>query len=93
MAEISEQTKGNVNIENPLTRIAVAAFISVFTTFAILWVMQILIATGKGQFLQSTKEDLLILFVLKKMKILIQKTLSQKNHQNPKSHHQIHPRN
>ena len=48
MAEISEQIKDNVNIEDPLTRIAVAAFISVFTTFAILWVMQILIATGKG---------------------------------------------
>ena len=48
MAEISEQTKGNISIEDPLTRIAVAALISVFTTFAILWVMQILIATGKG---------------------------------------------
>ena len=48
MAEISEQIKDNVNIEDPLTRIAVAAFISIFTTFAILWVMQILIATGKG---------------------------------------------
>ena len=48
MAEISEQTKGIISIEDPLTRIAVAALISVFTTFAILWVMQILIATGKG---------------------------------------------
>ena len=65
MAEISEQIKDNVNIEDPLTRIAVAAFISVFTTFAILWVMQILIATGKGRSLQSTKEDL-ILFMFKK---------------------------
>ena len=48
MAETSGQIKDNVNIEDPLTRITIAALISVFTTFAILWVMQILIATGKG---------------------------------------------
>ena len=50
MAEISEQIKDNINIEDPLTRIAVAAFISIFTTFAILWVMQILIAEVLHQF-------------------------------------------
>ena len=45
---MSEDVKSNLDIENPLTRIILAAVISVFTTFAILWVMQILIATGKG---------------------------------------------
>jgi len=48
MVEMSEDVKSNLDIENPLTRIILAAVISVFTTFAILWVMQILIATGKG---------------------------------------------
>ena len=93
MAEISEQIKDNVNIEDPLTRIAVAAFISVFTTFAILWVMQILIATGKGA-ISSKYEGRFVDFVrIKKDEDLNTKTLSQKNRQNPKSHHQIRLRN
>ena len=46
MSEAIEQTKNNLDLDNPLIRILLAGFISVFTTFAILWVMQILIATG-----------------------------------------------
>ena len=48
MSEATEQIKSNLGIEDPIKRLAVAAIISVFTTFSILWLMQVLIATGKG---------------------------------------------
>ena len=35
-------------VEDPKIRLAIAALAAVFTTFGILWIMQILIATGKG---------------------------------------------
>jgi protein TonB len=42
------QLKNTIGIQDPIMRISAAAFLSVFTTFGILWVMQILIATGEG---------------------------------------------
>ena len=48
MSEATEQIKSNFGIEDPIKRLAVAAIVSVFTTFSILWLMQVLIATGKG---------------------------------------------
>ena len=48
MPELIQQIRDTIGIEDPITRIAAAGFLSVFTTFGILWVMQILIATGEG---------------------------------------------
>ena len=48
MSELIEQIRSTIGIQDPITRIAAAGFVSVFTTFGILWVMQILIATGEG---------------------------------------------
>ena len=48
MSELIQQIRDTIGIEDPITRIAAAGFLSVFTTFGILWVMQILIATGEG---------------------------------------------
>ena len=48
MSELIEQIRNTIGIQDPITRIAAAGFLSVFTTFGILWVMQILIATGEG---------------------------------------------
>jgi len=48
MSEMIEQIRNTIGIQDPITRIAAAGFVSVFTTFGILWVMQILIATGEG---------------------------------------------
>ena len=48
MSELIQQIRDTIGIQDPLTRIAAAGFLSVFTTFGILWVMQILIATGEG---------------------------------------------
>ena len=56
MSEGIEQIKNNLDPDNPLKRIVLAGFISVFTTFAILWVMQILIATGEDSI--TKKNDL-----------------------------------
>ena len=56
MSEAIEQTKNNLDLDNPIIRILLAGFISVFTTFAILWVMQILIATGEDSI--TKKNDL-----------------------------------
>jgi len=56
MSEAIEQTKNKLDLDNPIIRILLAGFISVFTTFAILWVMQILIATGEDSI--TKKNDL-----------------------------------
>ena len=48
MSELIEQIRNTIGIQDPITRIAAAGFVSIFTTFGILWVMQILIATGEG---------------------------------------------
>ena len=48
MSELIEQIRNTIGIQDPITRIAAAGFLSIFTTFGILWVMQILIATGEG---------------------------------------------
>ena len=48
MSETTQQIKSYLGIEDPIKRLAVAAIVSVFTTFSILWLMQVLIATGKG---------------------------------------------
>jgi protein TonB len=48
MSELIEQLRNTIGIQDPITRIAAAGFVSIFTTFGILWVMQILIATGEG---------------------------------------------
>ena len=53
--------------EDPKIRLALAALAAVFTTFAILWLMQILIATGKGA-ITSKYEGRFVDFV-RKMKI------------------------
>ena len=48
MSEPIQQIRNTIGIQDPITRIAAAGFLSIFTTFGILWVMQILIATGEG---------------------------------------------
>jgi protein TonB len=48
MSELIQQIRNTIGIPDPSTRIAAAGFLSIFTTFGILWVMQILIATGEG---------------------------------------------
>ena len=48
MSELIQQIRNTIGIQDPITRIAAAGFLSIFTTFGILWVMQILIATGEG---------------------------------------------
>ena len=48
MSEAAEQIKSNLGIEDPIKRLVLAAIVAVFTTFSILWLMQVLIATGKG---------------------------------------------
>ena len=48
MSELIQQIRDTIGIDDPIKRIAAAGFLSVFTTFGILWVMQILIATGEG---------------------------------------------
>ena len=48
MSELIQQIRNTIGIQDPITRIAAAGFRSIFTTFGILWVMQILIATGEG---------------------------------------------
>lgn len=48
MSQLIEQIRNTIGIQDPITRIAAAGFLSIFTTFGILWVMQILIATGEG---------------------------------------------
>lgn len=48
MTELIQQIRNTIGIQDPITRIAAAGFLSIFTTFGILWVMQILIATGEG---------------------------------------------
>ena len=80
MSELIQQIRDTIGIDDPIKRIAAAGFLSVFTTFGILWVMQILIATGEG-----TKEDLLILFESKKMNHSIQKMPNLRNHQSQKN--------
>ena len=48
MSELIQQIRDTIGIDDPIKRIAAAGFLSIFTTFGILWVMQILIATGEG---------------------------------------------
>ena len=48
MSELIQQIRNTIGIQDPIIRIAAAGFLSIFTTFGILWVMQILIATGEG---------------------------------------------
>jgi len=48
MSELIQQIRNTIGIQDPIARIAAAGFLSIFTTFGILWVMQILIATGEG---------------------------------------------
>jgi|TARA_B110000438_G_scaffold32265_1_gene31793 protein TonB len=56
MSEAIEQTNNNIDLGNPIIRIVLAGFISIFTTFSILWLMQILIATGEDSI--TKKNDL-----------------------------------
>ena len=48
MSELIQQIRNTIGIQDTIIRIAAAGFLSIFTTFGILWVMQILIATGEG---------------------------------------------
>tara|TARA_B100000953_G_scaffold29805_1_gene23933 strand:+ start:1285 stop:1920 length:636 start_codon:yes stop_codon:yes gene_type:complete len=70
-------------VEDPKIRLGLAAVAAVFTTFAILWVMQILIATGKGA-ITSKYEGRFIDFVrIEKDESLDTKTLKPKKPPEP----------
>ena len=70
-------------IEDPKIRLGLAALAAVFTTFTILWVMQILIATGKGA-ITSKYEGRFIDFVrIEKDETLDTKTLNPKKPPEP----------
>ena len=70
-------------IEDPKIRLGLAALAAVFTTFTILWVMQILIATGKGA-ITSKYEGRFIDFVrIEKDETLDTKTLKPKKPPDP----------
>ena len=70
-------------IEDPKIRLGLAALAAVFTTFTILWVMQILIATGKGA-ITSKYEGRFIDFVrIEKDETLDTKTLKPKKPPEP----------
>ena len=69
--------------EDPKIRLALAALAAVFTTFAILWLMQILIATGKGA-ITSKYEGRFVDFVrIEKDESLETKTLKPKKPPEP----------
>ena len=77
MAELFQQ------VEDPKIRLGLAALAAVFTTFTILWVMQILIATGKGA-ITSKYEGRFIDFVrIEKDETLDTKTLKPKKPPEP----------
>jgi len=70
-------------VEDPKVRLGLAALAAVFTTFAILWVMQILIATGKGA-ITSKYEGRFVDFVrIEKDESLDTKTLKPKKPPEP----------
>jgi len=70
-------------VEDPKIRLGLAAVAAVFTTFAILWVMQILIATGKGA-ITSKYEGRFVDFVrIEKDESLDTKTLKPKKPPEP----------
>ena len=70
-------------VEDPKVRLGLAALAAVFTTFTILWVMQILIATGKGA-ITSKYEGRFIDFVrIEKDETLDTKTLKPKKPPEP----------
>ena len=74
MSELIQQIRNTIGIQDPITRIAAAGFLSIFTTFGILWVMQILIATGEGA-ITSKYEGRFVDFV----KIKKDESLDKKN--------------
>jgi len=70
-------------VEDPKIRLAIAALAAVFTTFGILWIMQILIATGKGA-ITSKYEGRFVDFVrIEKDESLDTKTLKPKKPPEP----------
>ena len=70
-------------VEDPKIRLAIAALVAVFTTFGILWIMQILIATGKGA-ITSKYEGRFVDFVrIEKDESLDTKTLKPKKPPEP----------
>jgi len=70
-------------VEDPKIRLGIAALAAVFTTFGILWVMQILIATGKGA-ITSKYEGRFVDFVrIEKDESLETKTLKPKKPPEP----------
>ena len=70
-------------VEDPKIRLAIAALAAVFTTFGILWIMQILIATGKGA-ITSKYEGRFVDFVrIEKDETLDTKTLKPKKPPEP----------
>ena len=78
MSELIQQIRDTIGIDDPIKRIAAAGFLSVFTTFGILWVMQILIATGEGA-ITSKYEGRFVDFVrIKKDESLSQEDREQK---------------
>jgi len=70
-------------VEDPKIRLGLAALAAVFTTFGILWIMQILIATGKGA-ITSKYEGRFVDFVrIEKDETLDTKTLKPKKPPEP----------
>jgi len=70
-------------VEDPKIRLGLAALAAVFTTFGILWIMQILIATGKGA-ITSKYEGRFVDFVrIEKDESLDTKTLKPKKPPEP----------
>ena len=86
MSELIQQIRDTIGIDDPIKRIAAAGFLSVFTTFGILWVMQILIATGEGA-ITSKYEGRFVDFVRikKKMNHSIQNMPNLRSHQSQKN--------
>ena len=83
MSELIQQIRNTIGIQDPITRIAAAGFLSIFTTFGILWVMQILIATGEGA-ITSKYEGRFVDFVrIKKDESLDTKNAKPKNPPEP----------
>ena len=83
MSELIQQIRDTIGIDDPIKRIAAAGFLSVFTTFGILWVMQILIATGEGA-ITSKYEGRFVDFVrIKKDESLHTKNAKPKNPPEP----------
>ena len=83
MSELIQQIRNTIGIQDPITRIAAAEFLSIFTTFGILWVMQILIATGEGAITSKYEERFVNFVQIKKDESLDTKNAKPKKPPEP----------